>query len=94
MTLKSLLLAKALVAFLDSKEVSKQVLTLANNVDKEIDSRFGSESEALQASFVSKVLLPLCSHLMAENQKEYMKMLQIEFGVVRDEYHKDTPEVM
>lgn len=93
-TLKTLLLGQALLAILDSKEVSKTVLNLSLTIDKEIDTRFPSRSEAIQSAIVGKVLLPLCTHLLRENQKEWMKILQVEFNVVRDEFTKDKPEVM
>lgn len=93
-TLKTLLLGQALLAILDSKEVSSQVLKLSNAIDKEIDTRFPSRSEEIQSAIVSKVLLPLCTHLLRENQKEWMKILQVEYGVVRDEFISDKPEAM
>lgn len=93
MTLKSLLLAKAILAILDSKETSKYVCSIAQNIDKEIDKRFGGESENIQASIIQKVLLPLCSDLMMEQQKEYMNLLRIELQLASDEFTEDKLEV-
>lgn len=92
-TLKTLLLGQALLAILDSKESAKTVYKLSESIDSEIDKRFGGRSEAIQSAIVGKVLLPLCTHLLRENQKEWMKILMVEYGVVRGEVHKDTPEV-
>lgn len=69
MSLKTFVVAQALLAALKTDQVQDVVTRIAFEVDKILDDNGGKRSEMIQAKIVSELLLPLCYELTCETKE-------------------------